>query len=77
MNDALDHGEHMRSETVTMSRDEYEAAIRAAKVEAWQEGHDAGWNEREDFAMCGSWPRDVCDSTVENPYRADELEGEG
>lgn len=26
MNDALDHGEHMRAETVTMSRDEYEAA---------------------------------------------------
>lgn len=31
MNDALDHGARMRSETVTMSRDEYEVAIRVAR----------------------------------------------
>lgn len=75
MNDALDHGEHMRAETVTMSRDEYEAAIRAAKVEVLRElaaSHLCSRDPETDTDIFDPW--DVAEMLR---ARADELEGEG
>lgn len=68
MNDALDHGEHMRDETVTMSRDEYEAAMRAAKVEALREAR-----EGEALSPCVCYGADgVIDQKCPACVRADE-----
>lgn len=43
----------------------YAAEMAAAKAEAWDEGHDAGWTAHyngDDF------------SVYRNPYRADQIE---
>lgn len=46
------------------------ALIREAKAEAWDEGHDAGWNSRDDDAARGWWvPSVVHESDAVNPYR--------
>jgi len=54
-------------------RAEFAAALAAHDAEvaakAWDEGHDAGWNSRDDDAARGWMPSGVHESDAENPYR--------
>lgn len=38
-------------------------------AEAWDEGHEAGWNSRDDDVSRGWVPSGVHESDAENPYR--------
>lgn len=46
------------------ARDEREA-------EAWDEGHNAGWNSRNDDAVAGWMPSGPHESDAKNPYRSE------
>ena len=38
-------------------------------AKAWDEGHDAGWNSRDDDAARGWVPSGIHESDAVNPYR--------
>lgn len=43
-------------------------AVEAARAQAWDEGHRAGWLSRQDYAMDGAHPHDDLISQARNPY---------
>lgn len=59
----------MQVESLQMRLDAPSEEMRRAQAAAWAEGHDAGWEEREDFAQHGSVPSGIHQSEAINPYR--------
>lgn len=45
---------------------EFDRAIAKIKADAWEEGHQAGWEERENP---GPFVNDYWDSKLPNPYK--------
>lgn len=56
-------------ESMRAERDAALARAYEVAAEAWDEGHDAGWNSRHDDAICGWMPSGVHESDAVNPYR--------
>jgi len=48
--------------------------LAEAKAEAWDEGHSAGWADRDDDATAGWTPSGEHESGAINPYRAASIE---
>ena len=43
--------------------------MEQVKAEAWQEGHDAGWEDRHEDALIGWMASGPHESDAHNPYR--------
>lgn len=50
-------------------QEQLENLIREREAKAWDEGHDAGWNSRDEDAARGWVPSGVHESDAVNPYR--------
>lgn len=47
-------------------------ALREVKAEAWDEGHDAGWEDRHQDALAGWMTSGPHESEAVNPYREEQ-----
>ena len=50
-------------------REAFDRWLEQVKAEAWQEGHDAGWEDRHEDALIGWMASGPHESDAHNPYR--------
>ena len=50
-------------------REAFDRWLEQVKAEAWQEGHDAGWEDRHADALIGWMASGPHESDAHNPYR--------
>jgi len=48
---------------------QFDRWLASVKAEAWDDGHDVGWESRHEDALSGYMPRGAYESDRHNPYR--------
>jgi hypothetical protein len=48
---------------------QFDRWLASVKAEAWDEGHDSGWESRHEDALAGFMPSGPHESDAQNPYR--------
>jgi len=51
---------------------QFDRWLAGVKAEAWDEGHNAGWESRHDDAIGGFTPSGSHESDAKNPYRGEQ-----